>query len=170
MEATKATPQRSTTAAAIQPSTLSAPVNMASSITPSEAPWHIRIFSLNCWGLKYLAKYRHERLSEIGRQLALSDPPPEIVGLQECWTQQDFESIHQQTKHILPYAKFYFGGIFGAGLAILFCVDNPRLPARLILKGSRTAAHHLCTFFSPQPAIVATSSCRALTAVRIVPN
>ncbi|OQE25472.1 hypothetical protein PENSTE_c006G07915 [Penicillium steckii] len=119
MEATKATPQRSTTAAAIQPSTLSAPVNMASSITPSEAPWHIRIFSLNCWGLKYLAKYRHERLSEIGRQLALSDPPPEIVGLQECWTQQDFESIHQQTKHILPYAKFYFGGIFGAGLAIL---------------------------------------------------
>ncbi|KAJ5637439.1 Endonuclease/exonuclease/phosphatase [Penicillium lividum] len=44
---------------------------------------------------------------------------PEIVGLQECWTQQDYESIRDQTRHILPYGKFYYGGIFGAGLAIL---------------------------------------------------
>ncbi|KAI9925131.1 hypothetical protein ASPWEDRAFT_177045 [Aspergillus wentii DTO 134E9] len=83
------------------------------------SPSDIRILTLNCWGLKYLAKYRHERLSEIGRQLALADPPPQIVGLQECWTQQDYESIRQQTRHILPYGKFYYGGIFGAGLAIL---------------------------------------------------
>ncbi|KAJ5655891.1 hypothetical protein N7507_007841 [Penicillium longicatenatum] len=92
---------------------------MASSIIPNEPPTHIRILTLNCWGLKYLATYRHERLSEIGRQLALASPPPEIVGLQECWTQQDYESIRDQTRHILPYGKFYFGGIFGAGLAIL---------------------------------------------------
>lgn len=92
---------------------------MASSPIPSEPPTHIRILTLNCWGLKFLAKYRHERLSEIGRQLALANPPPEIVGLQECWTQQDYESIRGQTRHILPYGKFYFGGIFGAGLAIL---------------------------------------------------
>ncbi|KAJ6141529.1 hypothetical protein N7470_009919 [Penicillium chermesinum] len=85
----------------------------------SETPHSIRILTLNCWGLKYLATYRHERLAEIGRQLALANPPPEIVGLQECWTQQDYESIRDQTRHILPYAKFYFGGIFGAGLAIL---------------------------------------------------
>ncbi|KAJ5966612.1 Endonuclease/exonuclease/phosphatase [Penicillium waksmanii] len=84
-----------------------------------EAPSQIRIFSLNCWGLKYISKYRQERLSEIGRQLALANPPPEIVGLQECWTQEDYESIRDQTQHILPYGKFYFGGIFGAGLAIL---------------------------------------------------
>ncbi|GLI77728.1 phospholipase C type enzyme [Penicillium ochrochloron] len=92
---------------------------MASSLPPSEPPTHIRILTLNCWGLKYISKYRHERLSEIGRQLALADSPPEIVGLQECWTQQDYESIRDQTRHILPYGKFYFGGIFGAGLAIL---------------------------------------------------
>ncbi|KAJ5545114.1 Endonuclease/exonuclease/phosphatase [Penicillium sp. DV-2018c] len=89
------------------------------STIPTEAPTDIRILTLNCWGLKYIAKYRHERMSEIGRQLALSSPPPEIVGLQECWTQQDFESIRDQTRHILPYGKFYYGGIFGAGLAIL---------------------------------------------------
>lgn len=92
---------------------------MASSPIPREPPTHIRILTLNCWGLKYLAKYRHERLSEIGRQLALANPPPEIVGLQECWTQQDYESTRDHTRHILPYGKFYFGGIFGAGLAIL---------------------------------------------------
>ncbi|KAJ5160813.1 Endonuclease/exonuclease/phosphatase [Penicillium canariense] len=92
---------------------------MASSLPPNEPPTHIRILTLNCWGLKFIAKYRHERLFEIGRQLALANPPPEIVGLQECWTQQDYESIRDQTRHILPYGKFYFGGIFGAGLAIL---------------------------------------------------
>jgi sphingomyelin phosphodiesterase 2 len=90
-----------------------------STISASEPPSQIRIFTLNCWGLKYIAKYRHERLSEIGRQLALADPAPEIVGLQECWTQQDYESIRQQTRHLLPYGKFYWGGIMGAGLAIL---------------------------------------------------
>ncbi|BDD61054.1 phospholipase C type enzyme [Monascus purpureus] len=93
---------------------------VAHAYPPSPAtPSQIRILTLNCWGLKFIAKYRHERLSEIGRQLALSDPPPEIVGLQECWTQKDYESIRDQTSHILPYGKFYFGGIFGAGLAIL---------------------------------------------------
>ncbi|KAL4810872.1 Endonuclease/exonuclease/phosphatase [Aspergillus unguis] len=81
-------------------------------------PDNIRILTLNCWGLKYLATYRHERLSEIGRQLASSSPAPDIIGLQECWTQQDYESIRSQISHILPYAKFYFGGIWGAGLAI----------------------------------------------------
>ncbi|KAJ5476220.1 Endonuclease/exonuclease/phosphatase [Penicillium sp. IBT 31633x] len=91
---------------------------MASSFPP-EAPNNIRLLTLNCWGLKYIAKYRHERMSEIGRQLALTSPPPEIVGLQECWTQKDYESIRDQTRHILPFGKFYYGGIFGAGLAIL---------------------------------------------------
>ncbi|KAL2789287.1 Endonuclease/exonuclease/phosphatase [Aspergillus keveii] len=86
---------------------------------PEQTPSTIRILTLNCWGLKYIAKHRNERLSEIGRQLSLSSPAPDIVGLQECWTQQDYESIRSQTSHILPYAKFYYGGIWGAGLAIL---------------------------------------------------
>ncbi|KAL2827165.1 Endonuclease/exonuclease/phosphatase [Aspergillus cavernicola] len=78
----------------------------------------IRILTLNCWGLKYIATHRAARLTEIGRQIALASPAPEIIGLQECWTQQDYESIRTQTSHILPYSKFYFGGIWGAGLAI----------------------------------------------------
>ncbi|PYI11433.1 DNase I-like protein [Aspergillus sclerotiicarbonarius CBS 121057] len=89
------------------------------SLSSPTTPTHIRIFTLNCWGLKYIAKHRNARLAEIGRQLAIADPAPEIVGLQECWTQQDYDSIREQTRHLLPYGKFYYGGIWGAGLAIL---------------------------------------------------
>lgn len=84
-----------------------------------EVPRSINIVTLNCWGLKYLAKYRRERLSEIGKNLARSKYPPEIVGLQECWTQEDYTNIRQEVRDILPYGKFYYSGIFGGGLAIL---------------------------------------------------
>lgn len=86
---------------------------------PSKTPSSIRVISLNCWGLKFISKYRKERLAEIGRQLANASPTPEIVGLQECWTQEDYREICEATKHILPYAKFYWSGFFGGGLAIL---------------------------------------------------
>ncbi|KAL2001888.1 hypothetical protein VTN02DRAFT_1043 [Thermoascus thermophilus] len=89
---------------------------MASSSSP---PSHIRILTLNCWGLKFISAHRRERLAEIGRQLAIADEPPDIVGLQECWTQEDYGAIRRQTRHILPYGKFYFSGVFGGGLAIL---------------------------------------------------
>lgn len=85
----------------------------------SRAPSSLRILSLNCWGLKYISKLRNERLTEIGNQIAAADPPPDIVGLQECWTQQDYNAIREKTKHLLPYGKFYFSGIFGGGLVIL---------------------------------------------------
>ncbi|TVY27904.1 Inositol phosphosphingolipids phospholipase C [Lachnellula hyalina] len=86
---------------------------------PVVAPAEINVITLNCWGLKYLAKFRNERLAEIGKRIAAADPQPHIVGLQECWTQEDYKSIRKQTKHILPYGKFYHSGIFGGGLAIL---------------------------------------------------
>lgn len=73
----------------------------------------------NCLGLKYISHFRKERLAEIGRRLAIATPVPEIVGLQECWTQEDYVSIREQTRHILPYSKYYYSGIFGGGLAIL---------------------------------------------------
>lgn len=82
-------------------------------------PAEINIISLNCWGLKFISTYHNERLLEIGKRLANTKPVPHIVGLQECWTQEDYRSIRDETKHILPYGKFYFSGIFGGGLAIL---------------------------------------------------
>lgn len=85
----------------------------------SSLPMEINVISLNCWGLKFLSKFHEERLQEIGRRIAATDPAPQIVGLQECWTQKDYRAIRAETKHILPYGKFYYSGIFGGGLAIL---------------------------------------------------
>jgi len=84
-----------------------------------ERPSSIRIITLNCWGLKYISKHRTERLTEIGIKLAGLTPRPDIVGFQECWTQQDYSSVREFTRHILPFGKFYHSGIFGGGLAIL---------------------------------------------------
>jgi len=85
----------------------------------SQPPSSLRVLSLNCWGLKYISKFRNERLSEIGNQIAAAEPPVDIVGLQECWTRQDYNAIREKTKHLLPYGKFYHSGIFGGGLVIL---------------------------------------------------
>lgn len=85
----------------------------------SKSPSTLNVITYNCLGLKYISHFRRERLTEIGRRLAIANPIPEIVGLQECWTQEDYESIRAQTKHILPYGKYYYSGIFGGGLAIL---------------------------------------------------
>lgn len=79
----------------------------------------IQIFTLNCWGLKYISKFRTERLSEIGNRIATFSPQLDIVGLQECWTFSDYLIIRERTRSILPYGKFYHSGIFGGGLAIL---------------------------------------------------
>ncbi|KAI4195534.1 MAG: hypothetical protein LQ346_003404 [Caloplaca aetnensis] len=92
---------------------------MQSSGSTVEVPSTINILTHNCWGLKYLAKWRKERLTEIERAIATTIPTPEIVGLQECWTQEDYLSIRKHTRHILPHGKFYYSGIFGGGLAIL---------------------------------------------------
>lgn len=85
----------------------------------AQAPSSLRILSLNCWGLKFISKLRNERLTEIGVQIAAASPRPDIVGLQECWTQQDYNVIREKTQHILPHGKFYHSGIFGGGLVIL---------------------------------------------------
>ncbi|KAK3309562.1 Endonuclease/exonuclease/phosphatase [Chaetomium strumarium] len=84
-----------------------------------DLPDEINLVTLNCWGLKYISKLRRERLAEIGRQLAIADPQPHIVALQECWTQEDYKSIRRQTRFILPYGKFYHSAALGGGLAIL---------------------------------------------------
>lgn len=87
-------------------------------LSPATPPT-LNVISYNCLGLKYISHFRRERLAEIGRRLAIASPVPEIVGLQECWTQEDYDCIRSQTKHILPYGKYYYSGIFGSGLAIL---------------------------------------------------
>ena len=103
-------------------------------------PTEINVITLNCWGLKYISKLRSERLVEIGRQLAAADPPPHLVALQECWCQDDYLAIRRETRLVLPYGKFYFSGVFGAGLAILsrWPIDESTM-VRYPLNGRPTA-------------------------------
>lgn len=90
--------------------------DISETATPSPT---VNLLSLNCWGLKYISTHRHARLCEIGTVIADTSPVPDIVALQECWVQEDYRAIRERTKHILPYAKFYYSGVFGSGLVFL---------------------------------------------------
>ncbi len=103
----------------VSPSPEAQPASLAARGSYIGSPATLNVITYNCLGLKFISHFRRERLSEIGRRLAIATPTPEIVGLQECWTQEGYESIRTQTKTILPYGKFYSSGIFGGGLAIL---------------------------------------------------
>ncbi|EDR15838.1 inositol phosphophingolipids phospholipase C [Laccaria bicolor S238N-H82] len=76
----------------------------------------IRLLSLNCWGLKYVAKNRTERIQAIARFLADSDH--DIVALQEIWVFADYEHVLESVSKRLPHSKFFYSGALGAGLAI----------------------------------------------------
>ncbi|KAL6869215.1 phospholipase C type enzyme [Amphichorda felina] len=95
----------------------SAPV--ASASTSSSSPSEINLLTLNCWGLLHISALRSPRISHIGRSLSSMSPPPDIVCLQELFTQQDYRLIRLETRQVLPYGKFYHSGAFGGGLAVL---------------------------------------------------
>ncbi|KAH9942949.1 Endonuclease/exonuclease/phosphatase [Amylocystis lapponica] len=78
---------------------------------------HLRVLTLNCWGLKYVSKYRAERLAAIADALAASDY--DIITLQEVWVFADYELIRAAVSKQLLYAKFFYSGALGAGLAIV---------------------------------------------------
>ncbi|KAJ7117246.1 inositol phosphophingolipids phospholipase C [Mycena crocata] len=76
----------------------------------------IRVFSLNCWGLKYVSKNRVQRMSAIAAFLLAS--PYDIVCLQELFISEDFETIRASLSDHLSFAKLFNGGAIGKGLAI----------------------------------------------------
>ncbi|KAK9760733.1 phospholipase C type enzyme, partial [Basidiobolus ranarum] len=76
----------------------------------------ISVFTLNCWGLKFVSQKRRQRLDAIAHYLAESEY--DIVGLQEVWVFEDFEMVRRIVSEVLPYARFFHTGVFGAGLAI----------------------------------------------------
>ncbi|KAF5017753.1 hypothetical protein F66182_10301 [Fusarium sp. NRRL 66182] len=82
-------------------------------------PSELNLLTLNCWGLRYISAQRVPRLDEIGHRIAHAIPTPDIVSLQECFTQDDYQAIRHHTRQVLPYGKFYHSGAFGGGLAIL---------------------------------------------------
>ncbi|KAG5647691.1 hypothetical protein DXG03_008414 [Asterophora parasitica] len=76
----------------------------------------IRVFSFNCWGLKFVAKNRNERIEGIANELERFNH--DIIALQEIWVFADYEKIQQRLSSRLPHSKFFYSGALGAGLAI----------------------------------------------------
>ncbi|KAL0951652.1 hypothetical protein HGRIS_008332 [Hohenbuehelia grisea] len=77
----------------------------------------LKVFSLNCWGLKYVAKNRLERIAAIAAYLSQSSY--DIIALQEIWVFADYEQVRDSVASKLPHAKFFYSGALGSGLAIL---------------------------------------------------
>ncbi|KAI9484655.1 Endonuclease/exonuclease/phosphatase [Zychaea mexicana] len=77
----------------------------------------LSVLTLNCWGLKIVSKKRRFRLKAIAD--AISTAEYDIVTLQEIWMWEDFDYLKQQTQSTLPYAKCFYSGALGSGLAIL---------------------------------------------------
>ncbi|KAF4122411.1 sphingomyelin phosphodiesterase 2 [Geosmithia morbida] len=83
-------------------------------------PSDLHILTLNCWGLLHISALRNERIAYIAHSLATMTPrPPDIVGLQELFTQEDYAVLRRRVRDVLPHGKFYHSGAFGGGLAIL---------------------------------------------------
>ncbi|KAN0134335.1 Endonuclease/exonuclease/phosphatase [Lactarius tabidus] len=76
----------------------------------------IKVFTLNCWGLKYVSKRRSERIRAISRFLENSDF--DIVALQELWVYADYGIVRSRLSRSLPFSKFFYSGALGAGLVI----------------------------------------------------
>ncbi|KAK9479370.1 Endonuclease/exonuclease/phosphatase [Lipomyces japonicus] len=77
-----------------------------------------KLLTLNCWGLKYVSKFRQQRMHYIARQIALADA--DIVALQECWVAADYDYIRKHTRNKFAYAKYFYSGILaGSGLVVL---------------------------------------------------
>ncbi|KAG9325419.1 hypothetical protein KVV02_002655 [Mortierella alpina] len=79
----------------------------------------LNVLTLNCWGLKFVAKDRQDRLTAIGRYLADASRGYDIVGLQEVWVYDDYLRIRDLVQETLPHTKHWNSGVLGSGLVIL---------------------------------------------------
>lgn len=84
-----------------------------------------KLLTFNTWGLKYVSKFRQERLVAIADRLAAPSQAPDqsdydVVALQEIWTSQDWEYIDKTCAQKYPFRRWFSSGIIaGPGLAVL---------------------------------------------------
>jgi sphingomyelin phosphodiesterase 2 len=81
-----------------------------------DQPVEIKVFTLNCWGLRFVSEKRAERMEHIGHYLSNSDY--DVVMLQEVWMGEDFERIRVAVSDTLPHSHFFDNGVIGSGTCI----------------------------------------------------
>lgn len=83
----------------------------------------IRLLTFNTWGLKFISKFRKERLMAIADRLCDSEKRDEeydIIALQEVWCEEDWAYLKRKCCGIYPFTRRFSSGIItGPGLAIL---------------------------------------------------
>lgn len=88
-------------------------------IEKKNADTTLRVLTLNCWGLWWVAKLRPQRIRGIVRFIRENNC--DIVFLQEVWIQSDFEFIKDNTSDIYRFAHHYKSGslLKTSGIVIL---------------------------------------------------
>lgn len=76
----------------------------------------VRVFSLNCWGIRYLSKHCPQRYAMIGE--LLREEEHDIVLLQEVWSEKDFLSLKKTLASSHSHSHYFKSGVIGSGLAI----------------------------------------------------
>lgn len=80
----------------------------------------VKLLTYNVWGLKYISKYRQERIEGIVTKLLDPSEHYDIIALQEVWCEQDWQLFHDKLHGLYPYTRYFKAGIIaGPGLAIL---------------------------------------------------
>ncbi|XP_073325053.1 sphingomyelin phosphodiesterase 2 [Pagrus major] len=101
----------------------------------------VRVFSLNCWGIRYLSKHCPQRYAMIGDLLCKEQH--DIVLLQEVWSEKDYLSLKQKLASTHPHSHYFKSGVIGSGLAIYtkYRIHDTFL-YRYSLNGYPYMAHH----------------------------
>ncbi|TRY74675.1 hypothetical protein TCAL_11250 [Tigriopus californicus] len=76
----------------------------------------IRVFTLNCWGLRLISSDRKERFEAIGHYLSRGDH--DIVFLQEVWNQSDYDAVKEAIQDAFPHSHFFDNGVIGTGTCV----------------------------------------------------
>ncbi|CAH1251174.1 SMPD2 [Branchiostoma lanceolatum] len=81
-------------------------------------PAHLRVLTLNCWGITFLgiSSKVSERFQAIGEELATGKY--DLVSLQEVWTVSLYEKLVSQVEDVLPYHHYFYSGYNGSGVCV----------------------------------------------------
>ena len=93
-----------------------------SNISDNSSETNLKIFTLNCWGLKFVSKLRKERFKAISEYLSQNGSGYDVVFLQEVWCREDYETLRAKlcnSKELYPYSHFFSNGVIGSGTCIL---------------------------------------------------
>ncbi|XP_056294255.1 sphingomyelin phosphodiesterase 2 [Pseudoliparis swirei] len=77
---------------------------------------NIRVFSLNCWGIRYVSKHTPQRYAMIGDMLCKEEH--DVVLLQEVWSEKDYLFLKKKLACSHPHSHHFKSGVIGSGLAI----------------------------------------------------